>query len=624
MIGQRCARDALPYVLLAGVVAVSAVIPGAGLLGEWESSTIFSTFGVRENSLSLAIAKRGNVGGAGYAVLEVVRPLLERFDLQPTLMTLRLPVIACGMIALAFFFVLGKRCFGTWPSLGATALLAVNPIFSEFQHELIVVGPSLMAFIIFLERLQALSLRRELWRNWILFSLSLVLVFLLYGPGRILAVTIWMLWGLGWVIRFLSARDYQSLGKFGVKNFTSAIFIAFTLVGLSTTNVGFLGSRLLFPKNSENFLVSDSSVAPLTTIWLNARIVAESLILGGGANHSDTLELALSGGRFALIPIVVVPIYLAGLGISLWRIFKVRDPLRSPYSMIVVLVFLTTVPMVTSSVFESVAGSSTELLSSLSTYRLAYFLVPAYLAVAVAISWFSAAKVWVRSVVSVLVSVLFLTSASSIITSRSNFEREMSRVDPSLVSEAASAQWSSGRRQQGYSPIGASHLQQHLQYWRWASEALERIEITSAQDEVVVLSTSVSCFTEAPLKPQSLDFYDVNFHDVFLAVYLSELMPHISVAYTFLAPLDGERRGLVEKEGVYSAVLSEISPGLFDVETFDPEGSRIQSLNGSDAKVIIATTPKELDFVRNSLSDQKHKFLVIDMTGSCFSKEPND
>jgi hypothetical protein len=287
--------------------------------------------------------------------------------------------------------------------------------------------------------------------------------------------------------------------------------------------------------------------------------------------------------------------------------------------MIVVLAFLTTVPMLTSSVFEAVAGSSTELLSSLSTYRLAYFLVPAYLAVTVAISWFSADKVWVRSVITVLVSVLFLTSASSIITSRSNFEREMSRVDPSLVGEVASAQWSLGRRQQGYSLTAASHLQQHLQYWRWAAAAVERLETISAQDEVVVLSTSVSCFTEAPLKPQSLDFYDVNFHSVFLAVYLSELMRHTTVAYTFLAPLDGERRGLVEKEGVYSAVLSEISPGLFDYESFDPEGSRIQSLNGSDPQVIIATTPKELAFVRDSMSLQKRRFRTIEMPSDCFS-----
>jgi hypothetical protein len=143
---------------------------------------------------------------------------------------------------------------------------------------------------------------------------------------------------------------------------------------------------------------------------------------------------------------------------------------------------------------------------------------------------------------------------------------------------------------------------------------------TTDESDVVVISTLVACFTEAPLKPLYLDFYDVNFHSVFLAVYLSELMPGVNVAYTFLAPLDGERRGLVEKEGAYAAILSEISPGVFDHASFDPEESRIRSLNGSDPQVIVATTPKELGFVRNSLSNQKRSFLVIEMSRPCFSR----
>jgi len=468
--------------------------------------------------------------------------------------------------------------------------------------------------------LQALSLNRERWRNWILLSLSLVLVFLLYGPGRILALTIWILWALGWVVRLLGDKAYPALGRFGIRNVASAILIAVTLVGVSTTNLSFLGLRLLFPKNSENFLVSESSVAAVTTIWVNAQIVVESLVLGGGPNHSDSLELALSGGRFPLIPIVVVPIYLAGLAVSLRRIFLVREPMSSPYSMIVVLIFLTTVPMLTSSVFEVVPGPPSDLVSSLSTYRLIYFLVPAYLAVAVAIFWFANATTWIRTLIALLVSLLLFVSAGSIVTSRSNFKREMFRVDPSLVDEAASAQWSLGRRQQGHSLTGASHLQQHVQYFRWATAAAERMEGISDQDVIVVLSTSVSCFTEGPVSTQSLDFYDVNFHNVFLAVYLSDLVPDASVAYTFLAPPDGERRTLVEKEGVYPAVLTETSPGVFDVESFDPKGSRIQSLNRSVPNTIITATPKELDFVRDSLSDQGQGYRVVQLSRPCFGE----
>ncbi|HCL70531.1 MAG TPA: hypothetical protein DIC65_05785, partial [Actinobacteria bacterium] len=134
-------RKYLPYALLAVVIAGSSLIPGSMLLGEWESFTVYTTFGTADSSLSLTIAPRGNIGGQGYALLEVSRFLTEHLGVHPSLESIRLPVILCAAISLFLLFIIARRWFGPWPALMATALLAVNPTFSQYQHEMIIAGP---------------------------------------------------------------------------------------------------------------------------------------------------------------------------------------------------------------------------------------------------------------------------------------------------------------------------------------------------------------------------------------------------------------------------------------------------------------------------------------------------
>ena len=617
MTGPRRWQEWLPYGLLGGVLVTSVLLPAPALLGDWESSTVFSTFGVRENSLSLAVAPRGNIGGAGYALLEMSRWLMTQFGLHPSLLTLRIPVVVCGVIALIFFFVIARRWFGPWPALGATALLAVNPIFSQYQHELIIAGPSLMAFLIFFERLQALALHRERWRNWLTLSLALVLVFLLYGPGRILAVALLGMWLVGWLIRLRRGRDRSALLRLLLQASVSAAAVAVGLVAAAPSNIRFLSPRLLFPKNSENFLVSDSGVSPLDTLVLNGRITIESLVLGGGPHHSGFLEATMSQGRFPLMPLLIVPVYLAGLCLCALRLRSAKSRLSSPYTVILVLTALTTASMLTSSVFPLDEGVRTVLVSSLSDFRLAYFLVPAYLSVAVVLSWAAVRVPWIRVVSAVVVIALLLAGAASIIESRTDFARRLSTIDPSLVGDAGTGQWIAGERQVGYPFAAASHLQQHAQYDRWAADTARDISGTLVPDEVVVVSTSVACFPEAPLRTQSLDFYDVNYHDVFLATYLNEHLPGINVGFAFLPPPAQALRTLVEKVGLYSAELREIVPGTYDYESFDLVGSRIQSLNGAAPDVVVTTTPKELAYVLGTLDAQQRAYRIVDGTSTC-------
>ena len=80
-----------PLVILLAAATVGAFLPSPSILGEWESSTIFSTYGVLDNHLSFEIAARGNIGGAGYFPLELSRSILESFGLASTPGALRTP-----------------------------------------------------------------------------------------------------------------------------------------------------------------------------------------------------------------------------------------------------------------------------------------------------------------------------------------------------------------------------------------------------------------------------------------------------------------------------------------------------------------------------------------------------
>lgn len=610
-------QEWLPYGLLGGVAVSSVLLPAPELLGDWESSTVFTTFGVRENSLSLAVAPRGNIGGAGYAVLEASRWLMTQFDLHPSLLTMRLPVMLAGAIALIFFFVIAKRWFGPWPALGATALLAANPIFSQHQHELIIAGPSLMAFLIFFERLQALALHRERWRNWLTLSLALVLLLLLYGPGRILAVALLGLWLLRWLVLLWRDKGWTALRLLLLQASVSGVAVAVGLVAAAPSNIRFLGPRMLFPRNSENFLVSESAISPLDTVALNARITIESLVLGGGPNHSGFLEATMSQGRFPLMPLLVVPVVLAGLGLCALRLRYARPRLSSPYTVVLVLAVLTTVPILTSSVFVLDEGGGPSWVSSLSVFRLSYFLIPAYLSVAVTLNWVAVRATWVRMTGACTVIALMFAGGLSIIDSRSDFARQIATRDLSLTGEAGTRQWVEGERQESF-PIGAtSHLQQHAQYDRWARDVARSIGGTLVPGEVVVVSTAISCFPEAPLRTRSLDFYDVNYHDVFLATYLSNHLPGVHVAFAFLPPAGEALRTLVETEGLYSAPVIETRPGVYDYESFDRGGSRIQSLNGAAPDVVVTTTTSELEFVLTTLQAEKRAYRVVEAMAGC-------
>ena len=90
---SRVASWVRPHrVILAAIVVVSILLPGSQLLGEWESLSVFTIYGSQTYDLVFGITRDANIGGQGYPLLEIGRPLIEYLHLPFTLDFIRLPV----------------------------------------------------------------------------------------------------------------------------------------------------------------------------------------------------------------------------------------------------------------------------------------------------------------------------------------------------------------------------------------------------------------------------------------------------------------------------------------------------------------------------------------------------
>lgn len=626
-------RAYLTYALLAAVIAGSSLIPGAMLLGEWESFTIYTAFGTADSSLNLSIAPRGNIGGQGYALLEVSRFLTEHLGVHPSLASIRLPVIICGAVSLLLFFVIARRWFGPCPALMATALLAVNPTFSQYQHELIIAGPSLMAFLLVIERVQATAIRPNRWIGWLTLSGATALTLLVYGPGRILALSVIGLWLLKSLIRAWR-REYPLplvallLRATGFAGTTVAL-----LLFASPSNARFLGPSLLFPQNSENILVSGTPVSPLEVVGTNLRIVVESLLLGGGSYHSSFLEATLIQGRVPIIPLLLVPLYLAGFLLCVFQLRSSRRLLDSPYAAIVSLAVLTCVPMLSSSVQLLAAGDPLGSYvnhqdmwqATLVNYRLMYFLAPAYLAIAALGAWALRGQVLVRILAVLLVGTLVALGAWNLVHGRDAFAQRVAAADPSLSGPAGLVQWLDGYSLRDRPIYWGSNFQQQLQYESWAAQVARQIEAAQvAAGQTLIVPTSVSCFPEAPLRPLSLgEIIGRNYHNVYLALYLSGHLDTANVGYILVPPAGSPTEIIGEKTGRYSAILSDLAAGNYEYSGADPAAAIIRGLAGSDPDVIVTTTPTELAAAKSILSAQGRTYDVATFGEPCWSSGSN-
>ena len=601
-------------VLLAAIVVISVFLPGSQLLSEWESLSVFTIYGAQFNDLVLGISPHANIGGQGYLLLEFSRPLIEYLHLPYTLEFIRLPVRILGAVGLIFFYVISRRWFGAWPALVGTALLAVNPIYHQYQNEVVIAGPSLVAFIIFLERIQYLTRFTQRWWSWLSISAVWALLLTMYGPSRILSTVVMCLW-FGWaLVRAKRGRFSLTLRKLLLRTLIVLFVTPAILVLASPSNIWKLGPYLLTGPRAESSLVGGTDGGLWTALKTNAQIIIESLLTGGGYYHSSFIEATFIQGRYPTIPLLITPLMLGGFVIAALAYWRLRQNSANRYGAILILAVISTAPFLTSSIQVDMHGPSPTLVN----YRLVFFLAPAYLAICALAAWPRLEERRWQIVSATVVVALFFQGISLVTQGQAHFLNRSSSTDVNLVGEKAHTQWLDGYSLIGVGIEQGSHFQQHEQYDRWASEVAEDVP-KGSDGPVVIVPTAITCFPEAPLETHTLgELSGKNYHPVFLSLYLASHLGGAKTAYVNVPPKDLAPGYVMFESGLFPGPIGAGADGTYEYQSAEPAGAKLMEFGSGDLAVVVTTTKLELETVMALLEKAGQDYRVWEGTTPCW------
>ncbi len=603
------------WFLVGFVCLASALLPGPPLLGEWEGLSVFTIFGSQTTDIAFVITRSANVGGQGYPLLEVSRYLIDWLQLPFTLDLVRLPVKLMGAVGLAFFAIVARRWFGPWPALAATALLAVNPMYHQFQNELIVVMPSLVALIVLIERLQYLARNPTSWTGWLTIALVWTLLLTMYGPSRIFSTILIFFWLVIVVIRVLRGRSGYLKGAMVLRGSVLIGLVPLLLLLAAPSNVRYFGIRLFLPPGAESVVAHKQLEGAARAITANARVMLESFFLGGrGTYHSDFVEATLIQGRYTTIPLLLAPVVLLSFGVVVRRAWALRRKGISRYLVILGLAALTSLPMLTSSILPGENGPEPTLVN----HRLIFFVVPAYLAVAALVAVFGSGSRMRRILTASLTLGFVMTGAVQILIGHANFVARSAAVDPHLIGSRGQAQWLDGYSLGGKGLSQGSHFQQHEQYKRWATSLASNIKTRDAPTTLIV-PTAVTCFPEAELVTHTLRELDgINYHGMFLSLYLSSALDGKAVGYVNVPSLDSPVNIIMFKSGIFPGALTEDQRGSIDYEEPEASSARVMVFGEINPEVIVTTTPTDLNVAREHLGAEQRDFIIVNSDQSCW------
>jgi len=585
------------------------LIPGPKILGLWESFYFYHTFGALEAPLEFRISPRANIGDPGHGLIEISRNVIDYFGLDLRLETFRIPAILYGAISIILFFIIARRYFGNWAALAATALLAANPMFHLEQHAMTVLIVSGMAFLLFVERLQALEFRYGSLVTWSGFSVATALVSLHYGVGRICAFIFLGFWfSKAFVIMCRKPGGYQVFRSIMHKGFIALLIIVGLLTLLDWKNLISLlrVDRFFFPSASEiavlSGLYSSISADIFSSISLNGKILFESLVTYGGDYHSAFPTYRAADYRFPLIAPVVLPFILGGLVISLARLRQRTILLAMPWLSVCVLFFVSTLPQLFSIVLINQPSLPNGLSGSSSNYRLYYILFPLYLLVAVFVHWVlidNKRRRFTAVPLAAVVIFMFAWSAYGLVKENSRFDLQLATIDPSLNGPLAHQQWHDGTANLDRPDVNASHLQQHAQYFRAAQKITQLVRNNNAIGQPLLIKVNINHFTENLLKSQTLQYVNkLNVHAPYLAVYLAD--DGLDTAWMLMLDKGRTTRRLgFSRPREYSATMElHEDTGLGYQNPQELVGVVQYFGSSTNPTAILTTTPEEVEVAR--------------------------
>jgi len=583
---------------LASLILWLAVAPEPPFFSQWESLSVYGTYGAQADESFGLIAPFGNIGGLGYIPVELSRYFLNVLGLPPTLWSIRLPSLLFSTGSVIFLWILGRRLFNSQMALCLAALVATAPMFVFYSSELIVVAASLFAFILFLERLDFFARNPKSTFGWLTLTMSLAWALTLYGPVRIICTATLSLY-ICWKILF--PPDCQ-LGKRLISGFLLACTYPSALLILlivNPLNGRMLGPQLLFPRLAESALLNGSSLSLWDVLRINGRIILE-MLSGVGTTYTSTFIHATQiQGRFPLSSLGLFLIALFGAAITVASLVQPESIHRIRNIAILTLLGITLIPMSTSSVAFLSRDNREIFLATLTDYRLIFSLVPLGFLSVVALEFLL--KYQRLGLIAVACAVTFIVMHQSwiVLEQHKKFVERVGASQSGLVMPFKYAQWLEGYALQDRTIGWASHFEQHADLRKWAA----KVAATPALRKSIIY-TPLSCFAEDPLAPKSLSEINGRASSaVWASAYLADEKSDLNPGFVFVPQEAEKRERLAGKEALWSAILNRDADKRLDYVDAAPERARVITLNGLPPDVILAFTETELSVAKQEFGE---------------------
>lgn len=350
---QKVPRIYAVALILAAIV-VAAYVLGlhrfVPILGFWEHFQFQYEFGAVNAHLSWRIAPRANLGGQGYALLDLGQYITEVIGFS--INGFRLIVIVYSLITIGALIVVFSRWFG----LAAAALGAVIAVTSTgfiiFANAMLVVIPTLMLCVLLVERFQVYEASPHAIPPKIMIGMIGALLVSHYSMGRYFFA--------GWltyyfvkniIVAWYAFPSVQILRKYASAQLSDLLLIGLitvlTLTILSPMNFVDLlfPIEVFFPQNADEIELKAGKL--LQTIIQNIVTLAHLVFSFSGGHSPDDLSNTIASNHAVVAPSPLLnvwhlPFLAFGVIISLRRTFLESMPGLYPYISLHVIFLLTT------------------------------------------------------------------------------------------------------------------------------------------------------------------------------------------------------------------------------------------------------------------------------------------
>ncbi len=353
------------------------------VFSKWEHLHFFFLPGSVDPHLTFRLHPRANLGGTGYATLEIGKWITDFFGWSlPTFRAISF-LFAGGTLAL-IAVVLG-RWFGLYPALAGVILAAFSTGYIIFANQVLVSLPTLFFSVLLVERFQRLDTAPRSKTLHVMLGIVLAFCFLQYGMARYFAL-IWVAFFFGTRIFVVcrqipggAARQAAILGVF--KSLAAIGIVALvTLSLLDLTNVRLLLHpwNILFPAKAE---VETKALSLFATFVGNFPRLLEMYFPFISVSGGGRPEFILAGQRAPLYEYWHTPFLLIGLAVAIRRTFRPLTPTVYPYLSLHVICGAT--------ILLSLASQIDRDIYTISIFRnfSGFFAVSAYIAVALIWLW---------------------------------------------------------------------------------------------------------------------------------------------------------------------------------------------------------------------------------------------